>query len=426
LDNNMTDTYKVLGQALTGELALDGTTVKETVVYQVPAGTKASVSAIEITNSDVSSQTYKVAFVPSDDVASAVSNVEYPDPNGYTANRFTALAYNGGSLYSDDGITWVATNAPEYQWTSIAFGDKKFVAIAANSNVAAYSTDGITWTETNLPASVRWLTVTYGNGKFVAVSQDDGSAYSTDGITWTYVPFVTNFWSVTYGNGKFVAVPAGSNAAAYSENGITWTLSTLPYTEIWFALSFGNGKFVSVASGTSLAAYSTDGITWTASSMPSSREWWALTYGDGKFVAVGVGINATAYSTDGINWTQSTMPSNSAWLSITFGNGKFVSVASGTNKVAYSTDGITWEEASNLLLNRSWEALGFGYVDTTQTFQQSIPQSLNKHIAVYNKSIAPGETHEIKGGVTLSAGDQIRVYSTSNEIITNVYGVEIA
>jgi hypothetical protein len=69
----------------------------------------------------------------------------------------------------------------------------------------------------------------------------------------------------------------------------------------------------------------------------------------------------------------------------------------------------------------------------SQTYKVSVvpsldteSESLNKHYIIYNKTIASGETHEIKGGVTLSAGDQIRVYSTSNEIITNVYGVEIS
>jgi hypothetical protein len=57
--------------------------------------------------------------------------------------------------------------------------------------------------------------------------------------------------------------------------------------------------------------------------------------------------------------------------------------------------------------------------------EESAGLVLNKHIVIYDKTIAPGETHEIKGGVTLSEGDQIRVYSDSAEIITNVYGVEI-
>jgi hypothetical protein len=48
-----------------------------------------------------------------------------------------------------------------------------------------------------------------------------------------------------------------------------------------------------------------------------------------------------------------------------------------------------------------------------------------KNTAVYDKVIKPGQTHEIKGGITLSSGDQVRVKSVSDEVIFNAYGVEI-
>ena len=302
----MADTYKVLGQALTGELALDGSTVKETLLYTVPANTQASVSAIEVTSSDVANQTYKVAFVPSAEVDTAVSSVEYTAP----VNRFVAVAYG--------------------------------------SNIAAYSTDGISWIETTMPSSAYWN-------------------------------------AVTSGGGTFVAVPYLSSTAAYSTDGITWTASTIPYFE-WSSVTYGGGKFVAVAYDSNTGAYSTDGITWIETTMPSSMsnftDWNSVTYGGGKFVAIAASSSTAAYSTDGITWTASSMPSSTYWYSVTY---------------------------SGLAI-----------------LSQSVLQSLNKHIAIYNKTIASGETHEIKGGVTLSAGDQIRVYSNSSNIITNVYGVEIA
>lgn len=52
--------------------------------------------------------------------------------------------------------------------------------------------------------------------------------------------------------------------------------------------------------------------------------------------------------------------------------------------------------------------------------------STNKHNIIYNKTILSGETHEVKGGVTLSSGDQVRSSSDSSEIVINVYGVEIS
>jgi len=41
------------------------------------------------------------------------------------------------------------------------------------------------------------------------------------------------------------------------------------------------------------------------------------------------------------------------------------------------------------------------------------------------KTIEPNTTHEILGGITLSAGDQVRVFSESEDLIVQVYGVEI-
>jgi hypothetical protein len=41
------------------------------------------------------------------------------------------------------------------------------------------------------------------------------------------------------------------------------------------------------------------------------------------------------------------------------------------------------------------------------------------------RSIEPNVVDEIVGGITLSAGDQIRIYSESPDLIAQVYGVEI-
>ncbi len=424
----MTDTYKVLGQALTGDLALDGTTIKETVVYEVPAGTKASVSAIEITNSDTASQTYKIAFVPNADVSTAITSIGYE--SGVIQNIFIATRFAASGAYSIDGINWTQLALPEERsWYLVTFADGKFVAFAFGSYEAAYSIDGLTWSLTTQLSYDTVDLVAYGDGKFIVMRSDPNAAfydYSTDGINWlsTTNPLPGYFYkrALTYGNDKFVLI-GNSNSAAYSTDGITWTLTTIPGNEVyWLSTTYGNNKFVVVGDSNS-AVYSTDGITWAASTLPSNQYWSSVTYGEGKFVAVALNSDTAAYSTDGITWTASTLPSVRSWNSVTYGDGKFI-VVSGFGSAAYSSDGITWAEIT-LPGGVGWTSVSSGYVDTTQTLQQSIPQSLNKHIAIYNKSIASGETHEIKGGVTLSAGDQIRVYSTSNEIITNVYGVEI-
>ena len=117
------------------------------------------------------------------------------------------------------------------------------------------------WTQTTMPASEYWNSVCYGNGKFVAVAANSNiAAYSTDGITWTQTTMpVSEYWySVCYGNGKFVAVTGSSNIAAYSTDGITWTRATLPASKYWISVCYGNGKFVAVAINTDIAAYLKD------------------------------------------------------------------------------------------------------------------------------------------------------------------------
>ena len=108
-------------------------------------------------------------------------------------------------------------------WTSVAYGNGAFVAIANGSATAAYSTNGgATWTATTLPSSASWTSVAYGNGVFVVVAYvSAAAAYSTNGgVTWaaSTLPSSANWYSVTYGNGAFVAVAQGpSTAAAYTQ-----------------------------------------------------------------------------------------------------------------------------------------------------------------------------------------------------------------
>ena len=167
-----------------------------------------------------------------------------------------------GTLVPIEKPSWVQTTLPASNyWTSVCYGNGKFVAAAQNTNIAAYSTDGITWTQATMPASADWFSVCYGNGKFVAVAQNTNiAAYSTDGITWTQttMPDSKYWFSVCYGNGKFVAVAQNTNIAAYSTDGITWTQTTLPASNYWSSVCYGNGKFVAVAQNTNVAVYLKD------------------------------------------------------------------------------------------------------------------------------------------------------------------------
>jgi hypothetical protein len=124
---------------------------------------------------------------------------------------------------------------PNADWYGLTYGNEKFVAIAMGLG-AVYSTDGITWESMPMPSGAGWFRVTYGMGKFVSLSAGlaAGVAY-WDGDTstnWESTPLqsemLSPWYGLTYGHGKFVAVTAVYDKAAYSADGESWTLTSMP------------------------------------------------------------------------------------------------------------------------------------------------------------------------------------------------------
>ena len=249
----------------------------------------------------------------------------------FTTGDWSSICYGNGkfvavergsqrSIYSlDMGNTWEISQLPKSAtWSLTCYGDNKFVAIAYGSTDAAYSTDGITWTATTLPETGKWCSICYGDGKFVLSATDKTSvAYSTDGITWQTTNESKGGY-ICYGDGKFVTVLPQTNVAAYSTDGITWTATTLPETGRWSSIAYGNGMFVASISGSTTMAYSTDGITWTKveiENKSSNAEWYNVYFIDNKFVRFYYNSMGeyVAYSQDGITWEYMLNPVFKAW-----------------------------------------------------------------------------------------------------------------
>ena len=409
-------------------------------LYTVPENTQASISSISLINTAEENVEYSLGVIKAEDVASSAENYnnvyETISPNG-----FVAVAQDIYAAYSADGIAWTQTSMPttpggfRYEWQSLANGQNKVVAIAYGSSAAAYSTDGINWIQTTLPADILWRAVAYGNGKFVAIAQSNSTAaYSIDGITWTQtsMPYAPNpgWGSIAFGNGKFVAVAQFEGNAAYSTDGVAWTQATGSPTDFnWSAVAYGNDKFVAVgnkADTSPVSLVSTDGISWTENSLSvgSITYWKTLIYGAGKFIALPEYANGGAYSTDGITWTQFSAPAFVEWRSITYGDGKFVAVSRSNSY--HSIDGITWTQSSLPPINGQWQSVTSFEISETETVESSINLIRLSQTIIPTRSIEPNVVDEIVGGITLSAGDQVRIYSESPDLIVQVYGVEIA
>ena len=205
----------------------------------------------------------------------------------YGNSTFVAVASGTAtSASSAAGTAWTYSTLPANStWTGVAYGAWGgtvspavsptygiFVAIASGGTVAASSIDGgSTWLARTLPASATWSSVTFGNGRFVAIaSGSKTTAYSKDGITWVQSPTgmpVSQAWAhVEYGQGLFFATATGStNIAATSEDGITWTSRTLTATASWPTVAFGNNNasplWVALTASSTVANSIVTGVT---------------------------------------------------------------------------------------------------------------------------------------------------------------------
>jgi len=290
----------------------------------------------------------------------------------------------------DPGSTWTSRAVSGTDdWTSVAFGNGRFVAVPYYADSPAFSvkarntltsTDGQSWTlhSNALPAAHNWNSVTYGaEAGFVAIASDYSyAASSPDGVTWTQsgalqpsgsVHWSTIAYGTYHGTGTYLAIALGERNIAISTaaSGLAWTTTTLPAAASVRAAAIGNDILAVMGYNTNMVYSSLDGGgTWTGYTLADPGFWISMAYGNGGFVAVDGNGRRTATSPDGVNWTvHATALPNLAgpyWMSVAFGNGVFVAVAGeGNSTAAVSADGISWT-ARNLPQTGNWSAVAFG------------------------------------------------------------------
>lgn len=170
------------------------------------------------------------------------------------------------------------TNA---SYTSLVFGDGKFIAIKKSSEYI-YSYDGFSWAESHFPIDFDSISnIIWGNGIF-AVGCDSQILYSEDGINWKYaiLPDIENniVSTIIYSSEKdmYIATINKFDKFLYSYDGINWSLSNKFVTSTnadeemikkneWVSIDYGNGRFVAIAPDKQYSIVSVNGIDWTLS-----------------------------------------------------------------------------------------------------------------------------------------------------------------
>lgn len=188
-----------------------------------------------------------------------------PNPNtvAYGNGLYVSLISqpsNSRFITSPDGNAWTERTGQGGWWDAMTYAAGQFVAVGMNC--AMTSPDGLNWTVRTPAAAQSWSSIAYGNGLFVAVARNFGQAMtSPDGINWTLRPVVaaSNWGGIVYAEGLFMAVAAsGTERIMTSPDGLTWTAHTPPVTSNWQGVTYGNGRFVIVgSSGTNRVLWAT-------------------------------------------------------------------------------------------------------------------------------------------------------------------------
>lgn len=456
----MTDTYKILGQGLGGDTTPRAGVAQDSLLYTVPSGKQASISTVSITNAGTSSADYSLAVVKAGDT-DAYTTI----PNVVTGTE-TAFAFSWETLaYTTDGLTWSAkvSKWPTNNfWSSVVYGGGRLVAISAENGASISSSDdGDSWSTGQLVAGNYGFaqdTLLYGNGIFLTFSYYGETSYtSTDGISWqSHTPNYAlgrsrGTTSAVYAFGYFFRGHQDYNEFYRSTDGITWEtigqagIGTLRGTHIFFV---NNTLIIKTSGITGLTVdyYSLDGNSWsTAPIMAAGNLSYSfnsmMAFGNGTYVSVaysGTGYTVQTKTDIAASWSTSSAISYSnpgydyggwyPWQYLTFINNKFL-LSGFYGYTATSSAGVTWTNSSveqGVLASQPPRLTSNVIKDARTTADETALLFTDKNTLVPTRALATGSSEEIKGGITLSSGDQLRLRSTSSSVIGHVYGAEIA
>ena len=247
----------------------------------------------------------------------SINSIAYGEVNG--SGVYVAVG-NKVILSSVDGMIWYittfnkqdsinngGTTGEDQNWSSVTFGNDRFVTVAPNSH-AYYNDVDLTsvtrikeWQQYSnfLISTVNFRSITFGNDKFAAVS-DDGvfnivSIIFNDEIKGeNLIPFFDDvitsnpYVSISFGNDQFVVID--NNDVAISSDSVNWNAvdDNNFIDSSWNSLRFLNNQFLAVSnSGTKKLAYVNDPTSSWNNLRIKPGIWNDIAYGNDNYVIVG-------------------------------------------------------------------------------------------------------------------------------------------
>lgn len=282
---------------------------------------------------------------------------------GAGASLVTATAVSAYS--TDGGITWFAGAVPSLAYSSVAFGNNTWIAIAGGLGTSGAQTTGA-YIHGN-PAIATWASMTVPSGNWRAIAW--GPIYS---MSQSAVP------NVGVAGQWFIVSDAAVNTALQCTNphlfgpGITptWVTAPLQLTAGLTAIAWGKGTFVTMGPNLWQVQLSNYGNTFVSTDLVLSGNTQAMAYGYGNIVSVAAGTTATGISYNGGRQWQAgaALASSSNWIDVAYGSaigrdgqGRFVAISTTNGTVNNWQDsnnlGTTWNAGGALPVTANWSSI---------------------------------------------------------------------
>ena len=278
--------------------------------------------------------------------AAAVSGDVVYDSLIHEAKKYEATALSPQQKY--------ITDSGNYR--SIATNGSIYVACGTSGEIST-SPDLETWTRRSSGTSMELMDVIWTGTSFIVVGQYGTIVRSDDGITWTVIKqgvagTHNSYIRAVKGNNKIIACGSGMLLSASTDDGITWTDSTLAeVSNSVQGLAYGNSLYVAVCNGGVIYA-SSDGAVWDQVTSVTTDNLEDIVYANNRFV-VCTERGKVFYSADGQSWTLSQTNTTAQFNAISYTNGFYY--CAGTLGVLFvSKDLVTWQQvdtANNYSLN---------------------------------------------------------------------------
>lgn len=193
-----------------------------------------------------------------------------------------------GLLYSINGLDWTQSNISSGWFNDVVYANGTWVAAGATPSGEApylfYSSDGKSWQHSSLPemptSSLTFTELCFGNGRWLVSTHGSGPIMSTDNArSWYKTSFNGWRWSgIGYGDGYYVIVSSKNpseyvSSIQYSTDGNWqaghWDDGSLIKDEFLEGIAYANGVWLAYPVNKGVI-YSTDnGKTWSKSSLTS-------------------------------------------------------------------------------------------------------------------------------------------------------------